>query len=263
MQATNSCDFCQAVSFLKSPTRLICALQRFRNVPFLLTLYQNRPKRVDYFPRPHFDVFISTLSVEMLSVALTGNIGAGKTTVAELFKLWGATIIDADLLVRDAQRPGQPAFTRIARRFGPGVIQADGTLDRAALRAKVLADPGSLADLNRIVHPEVNQRRLKLLEEARARGDTIVVSDIPLLFEADDPALFDAVVLVDAADAVRRARLVDRRGLVESEAERIMQAQLPAAAKRPRSDYVIENNGDMSALERAAAQVWQSLLDRA
>src|SRR5215207_5555987 len=129
----------------------------------------------------------------------------------------------------------------------------DGTLDRAALRAKALADPGAMADLNRIVHPEVQRRRLKLLEEARVRGDRIAVSDIPLLFEADDPASFDAVVLVDAADAVRRARLVDLRGLSWSEAERIMQAQLPGPAKRGRSDYVIENNGDIPALERAAA----------
>ena len=183
--------------------------------------------------------------------------------MAQLFERWGATIIDADQLVRDIQAPGQPALEQIADRFGQGVIRTDGTLDRAVLRAKVLADPSGLADLNRIVHPEVHRLRLKLLEEARARGDRIVVSDIPLLFEADDPASFDAVVLVDAADTVRRARLVDLRGLPQAEADRMMQAQLPAAAKRPRSDYVIENDGDIPALERAAALVWQSLLARA
>jgi dephospho-CoA kinase len=199
----------------------------------------------------------------MFSVALTGNIGAGKSTVTELFKRWGATIIDADQLVREVQAPGQPAFNRIADRFGRSVVKTDGTLDRATLRAKVLADPSALADLNRIVHPEVHRLRLKLLEEARVRGDRIVVSDIPLLFEADDPTSFDAVVLVDAADAVRRARLVTLRGLPPAEADRMMQAQRPAAAKRVRSDYVIENDGDMPALERAAARVWQSLLDRA
>jgi dephospho-CoA kinase len=198
-----------------------------------------------------------------LSVALTGNVGAGKTTVAEFFKRWGATIIDADQLVRDIQSPGQPVLEQIAARFGQGVIRADGTLDRATLRAKALADPSALADLNRIVHPEVHRLRLKLLEEARVRGDRIVVSDIPLLFEADDPTSFDAVVLVDAADAARRDRLVNLRGLPSTEADRMMQAQLPAAAKRARSDYVIENDGDMPALERAAARVWQSLLDRA
>jgi dephospho-CoA kinase len=199
----------------------------------------------------------------MLSVALTGNIGAGKTTVAELFERWGATTIDADQLVRDIQAPGQPAFEQIAKQFGQSVVLPDGTLHRAALRAKVLAHPGALADLNRIVHPEVHRRRLKLLEEARARGDRIVVSDIPLLFEVDDPTSFDVVVLVDAAEAVRRRRLVNLRGLPPAEADRMMEAQLPAAAKRAGSDYVIENNGDMPALERAAALVWQSLLARA
>jgi dephospho-CoA kinase len=199
----------------------------------------------------------------MLSVALTGNIASGKTTVAELFKLWGATIIDADQLVREVQAPGQSALKQIAERFGPDVIKTDGTLDRAALRAKVLADPAALADLNRIIHPEVHRRRLELLQEARARGDRIVVSDIPLLFEADDPAAFDAVVLVDAPDSVRRARLVNLRGLPPTEAERMMQAQMPAATKRARSDFVIENNRDIPALERGAALVWQSLLERA
>lgn len=199
----------------------------------------------------------------MLSVALTGNIGAGKTTVAQLFKQWGATIIDADQLVRDIQSPGEPAVTHIVDRFGPTVIKDDGTLDRAALRAKVLADPAALADLNRIIHPEVHRRRLKLLEQARAQGDKIVVSDIPLLFEADDPAAFDAVVLVDAADAIRRTRLVELRGLSPAEADFMMEAQMPAAAKRARSHFVIENNRDLPALERAAAIVWESLIARA
>jgi dephospho-CoA kinase len=199
----------------------------------------------------------------MLSVALTGNIGAGKTTVAELFRRWGATVIDADELVREAQAPGQPVLGRIAARFGGELIGNDGVLDRAALRAKVMADPAALADLNRIVHPEVHRRRLALLAEARARGDRVVVSDIPLLFEADDPAAFDAVVLVDAPEPVRRARLLAHRDLSASEADRMIAAQHASGPKRARSDYVIDNDGDLVALERAARSVWQALLARA
>jgi dephospho-CoA kinase len=197
-----------------------------------------------------------------LSVALTGNIGAGKTSVAELFRRWGATVIDADQLVREAQAPGQPVLKDIAARFGSELILSDGSLDRAALRARVLADPAALADLNRIVHPEVYCRRLKLLDEARARGDRIAVSDIPLLFEADDPGAFDAVVLVDAPPRVRRARLL-ARGLSPVEADRMMAAQLSPTSKRTRSDYVIENEDDLPALERAARAVWEALLARA
>jgi dephospho-CoA kinase len=199
----------------------------------------------------------------MVSVALTGNIAAGKSTVAELFRRWGATVIDADELVRATQSPGQPVLGAIAARFGAELILKDGSLDRPALRARVLADPAALADLNRLVHPEVRRRRLELLAEARARGDRIVVSDIPLLFEADDPTEFDAVVLVDAAEEVRRARLRGPRALSSADADRMMRAQLPSGPKRARSDYVIDNDGDLVALERAAAGVWQALLARA
>jgi dephospho-CoA kinase len=199
----------------------------------------------------------------MLSVALTGNIAAGKSTVAELFRRWGATIIDADQLVRQVQSPGQPALNRIASRFGRELILQDGSLDRAALRDIVLADSLAFSDLNRIVHPEVHRQRLALLAEARTRGDRIVVSDIPLLFEADDPTAFDAVVLVDAPAALRRARLVASRKLSEGDADRMMAAQLDPASKRARSDYVIDNDGDLEAVELKAAAVWKSLLARA
>lgn len=199
----------------------------------------------------------------MLSVALTGNIAAGKSTVAELFRRWGATIIDADQLVREVQAPGQPVLEKIGARFGLELIGKDGSLDRPALRTKVLADPAALADLNKIVHPEVRRRRLQLLAEARARGDRIVVSDIPLLFEADDPGGFDAVVLVDAPEAVRRKRLLAARGLSSREADQMMAAQVDPVGKRLRSDYVIDNDGDFADLERAAAAVWQALLARA
>lgn len=199
----------------------------------------------------------------MLSVAVTGNIGAGKTTVAELFRRWGATVIDADQLVREIQAPGRPVLAQIAARFGVELVLADGTLDRARLRAKVLEDPRALADLNRIVHPEVQRRNRELLAEARQRSDRIVVSDIPLLFEVADPSEFDAIVLVDAPEPVRRARLLASRTLASEEIDRLIEAQLPSDQKRERSDYIIDNDGDFPALERSAASVWQALLARA
>ena len=150
----------------------------------------------------------------MLNVALTGNIAAGKSTVAELFRRWGATIIDADRLVREAQAPGSPVLAAIAERFGRGLIEprAGSTARRSAAACWAIPrrSPTSIA----IVHPEVLRRRAAL--EARGAGaaaTAIVVSDIPLLFEAADPAAFDAIVLVDAPAAVRRARLLAERGL--------------------------------------------------
>src|SRR3954462_9446238 len=170
----------------------------------------------------------------MLSVALTGNIGAGKSTVAELFRRWGATIIDADQLVRELQAPGQPVLAKIATRFGGDLLRADGSLDRAALRARVLTDAAALADLNRIVHPEVHRRRAELITQARARGDRIVVSDIPLLFESAAPDEFDSVVLVDAPETLRRQRLLAGRRLTDDEADRLMGAPAFSAPERSR-----------------------------
>jgi dephospho-CoA kinase len=199
----------------------------------------------------------------MLNVALTGNIAAGKSAVAELFRRWGATVLDADAIVREVQAPGGPVMGRITERFGAAVVRPDGSLDRPALRRLVMADGEARRALERIVHPAVYARRAELAAEAEARGDRIVVSDIPLLFESGDPDAFDAVVLVDAPEAVRLRRLVQHRGLRESEASEMIRAQLPAAAKRTRSDFVIENNGDLAALERATSAVWRALLARA
>jgi dephospho-CoA kinase len=199
----------------------------------------------------------------MLNVALTGNIAAGKSAVAGLFQRWGATIIDADQIVREVQAPGGPVLREIVRRFGDEVMLADGSLDRPALRRRVLADPEALAALNGIVHPAVHARRAELVDRAASQGARVVVSDIPLLFEAADPSQFDVIVLVDAPEDVRLARLVEHRGLKPDEARGMIRAQLPASDKRPRSDFVIQNDGDPAALERAAREVWHALSSRA
>jgi dephospho-CoA kinase len=199
----------------------------------------------------------------MLNVALTGNIASGKSTVAELFRSWGATVIDADRLVRDSQAPGSPVLRAIAARFGQDLIDPSGMLDRRALRRRAMGDPAALADLNRIVHPDVRRRRVALEQEARNRGDRIVINDIPLLFETSDPSAFDAIVLVDAPEAVRRARLLAQRGLTADDAERMLAAQAPSGPKRERSTFVIDNDGDRAQLEGRALEVWRQLLARA
>ncbi len=199
----------------------------------------------------------------MLNVALTGNIAAGKSAVAELFRQWGATVIDADEIVREVQAPGGPILREIAARFGESVLRVDGSLDRPALRRRVMADPDARVALNRIVHPAVQARRAELMKAARSRGDRVVVSDIPLLFEAAEPSEFDVIVLVDAPEQVRLARLMEHRGLDGEEARRMIQAQMPSREKRARTDYVIENDGDPAALERAARAVWRGLRSRA
>jgi dephospho-CoA kinase len=205
----------------------------------------------------------------VLHLALTGNIASGKSTVAELFRSWGAFVIDADQIVRELQQPGSPVLDAIAVRFGPEVLLAGGELDRARVREIVMRDPAARADLNAIVHPAVHRRRAELLAEAERRKDRVVVSDIPLLFEAADPGAFDAVILVDAPEPVRLARLMEARGLSRNEARRMLAAQMPTSEKRdwiggtpPRGPFIIENDGDLTTLEEAAREVWEKVTGR-
>src|SRR5919199_6747659 len=132
----------------------------------------------------------------MLLVGLTGNIASGKSTVARMLAERGATVIDADVLARRAVEAGTPAYAKVVERWGREVLAADGRLDRAALRGIVFSNPAELEQLNAIVHPEVERMREELVAAARARGDGVVVCDIPLLFERELAGRFDCVVLV-------------------------------------------------------------------
>ncbi|HSA55096.1 MAG TPA: dephospho-CoA kinase [Gemmatimonadaceae bacterium] len=195
----------------------------------------------------------------MLSVALTGNIASGKSEVARRFAQHGAMVIDADELAREVVEPGEPAWQDIVARWGRRVLLPDERIDRTALRRIVFSDHEARAALERIVHPRIGERRAALLREARARGTRIVISDIPLLFEAGLEDQFDRVVLVDAPEAVRLARLHAYRGLGEAEARRMIEAQMPSDAKRPRATYVIDNDGSLTDLWEGTDRVWAAL----
>jgi len=199
----------------------------------------------------------------MLRVALTGNIASGKSTVARLWRRLGAAVIDADELARRAVRPESPALRRVVAALGADVLDAHGRLDRARLRRRVFRDPEARRTLEAILHPEI--ARLRAEEEARLRraGATVVVHEIPLLFEAGLEREFDTVVLVDAPAELRLARLVRERGLDPEEARRMIAAQLPAEVKRARADIVIENTGSLEELEAKAEAVWKELERRA
>ena len=195
----------------------------------------------------------------MLLIGLTGNIASGKSTVARLLSERGATIIDADILARRVVEPGMPAFDEIVRRWGSQVVAPDGSLDRDALRRMVFSQHDQLEELNRIVHPEVLAYRDRLVEEARQRGDRLVVQDIPLLFERGIVDEFDRIILVDAPRPVRLERLMRERRLSETEAMDMITAQMPAELKRARADYIIENTGTVRELEERVSELWQSL----
>jgi dephospho-CoA kinase len=195
----------------------------------------------------------------MLLVGLTGNIAAGKSTVAQLLSERGATIIDADILARRAVERGTAAYDKIVQRWGSTVLGPDQQLDRAALRRIVFDDHEQLEKLNEFVHPEVERQRATLVEEARERGDRVVICDIPLLFEARLVDRFDKVILVDATRPRRLERLVHERQLPEAEAMKMIAAQMPAELKRARADFIIDNDGTIADLEKRVRAVWTEL----
>ena len=195
----------------------------------------------------------------MLVIGLTGNIASGKSTVAQLFSERGATIIDADILARRAVEPGTEAHRKIVQRWGTAVLEPSGDINRGELRRRVFSDAKALDDLNEIVHPEVARLRDRLVDEARARGDRIVICDIPLLFEKNLVEAFDRIVLVDAPRPIRLERLVRDRGLKETEAMDMITAQMPAELKRARADYIIDNDSTFATLEQRVNEVWGSL----
>jgi dephospho-CoA kinase len=195
----------------------------------------------------------------MILIGLTGNIASGKSEVAKMLGERGATVIDADLLAREAVEPETQALKDIVKRWGQDVLNKDGSLDRTALRRIVFTDQFELDALNRIVHPGVTRLRDREIARARERGDALVVCVIPLLFERNLVEEFDAIVLVDAPRPLRLERMVTTRGLEETEAMNMIVSQMPAELKRARADFVIENDGSLEDLERDVDALWSSL----
>lgn len=192
-----------------------------------------------------------------LHIGLTGNIASGKSTVTKQLTELGATVIDADILAREAVAPGSSGYEAVLDHFGPGVLLPTGAIDRAALRARVFKDARERDVLNGIVHPAVARLRQTQFVEATRRGATVVVSDIPLLFEVGLEHTFDGVVLVDAPESLRRERLVRDRGLAPADADAMIAAQWPSQKKRARATWVIDNDGTREQLQARVAAWWQ------
>src|SRR5438876_7124147 len=195
----------------------------------------------------------------MLLIGLTGNIASGKSEVARMLAARGATLVDGDVLAREAVRPDTQALRDIVKRWGKDVLKNDGSLDRTALRQIVFTDQLELDALNRIVHPGVHRLSDREIARAKERGDQIVVCVVPLLFERNLVEEFDAIVLVDAPRPLRLERMVAARGIEETDAMNMIASQMPAELKRARADFVIENIGSLEDLEHDVDALWSSL----
>ena len=200
----------------------------------------------------------------MLRVGLTGGIGSGKSAVSGRLAALGAVVLDGDKAARAVVEPGTPGLARIAETFGPGVLRADGSLDRAKLAGIVFSDEAALAKLNAITHPLIHDH-IQGAEEAAVQAggpDTIVVHDIPLLAEGQRSADFDVVIVVDVPPEVQVSRLA-ARGLPEDQARARMAAQATREQRLAIADIVIDNSGSLDDLDRRAAEVWSDLVSRA
>jgi dephospho-CoA kinase len=196
----------------------------------------------------------------MLLVALTGGIGSGKSTVSRRLADRGAVIVDADAIVRELQQAGSPLLDRLTERFGPDIIRDDGELDRPALAAIAFHDDRALADLNTIVHPEVRAEIARRVA-AEAGTDHVVVVDTPL-FEVTSDVEFAAVVVVDVPPEVAIERLVTQRGLAESDARARIAKQIGREERTAKADRVIDNSGDLAALDAQIDDLWEWLASR-
>jgi dephospho-CoA kinase len=196
-------------------------------------------------------------SASVLVVGLTGGIGSGKSTVSSLLASRGAVIIDADAIVRELQAPGGEAYVGIVERFGPGVVAADGTLDRPALAALVFNDEAARADLNRLTHPLVGREMMTRLA-AEAATDHIVVMDIPLLTERGGKGAYPvvAIIVVDCPVDVAVARLVEFRDFTEADARARVAAQISREERVAIADRVIDYGGSVADLERQVDALW-------
>ncbi|MDA8341372.1 MAG: dephospho-CoA kinase [Actinomycetota bacterium] len=195
----------------------------------------------------------------MLVVGLTGGIGAGKSTVAEMLAARGAVVVDADRVARQVVEPGTPAHAALVARFGPGIVDDEGGIDRAALAAMVFGNPAALADLNAITHPAIGVEMVRQRDE-HAGTDRVVVMDIPLLTEAHRQLLsLAAVVVVDVPPETALERLVDARGMDRADAEARMAAQVDRATRLSVADLVVDNSGDRAQLAVEVDRVWRAI----
>jgi len=193
----------------------------------------------------------------MLTIALTGGIACGKSTVSAMLAQLGASIIDADQISRSLTAPGGLALPAIRQAFGDGVFHADGTLNRPALSAVVFSNAQAIQQLNAITHPLVQQQMEAQLETCRKNGVQIVILDVPLLFEANMQHMGDLVACVTAPEDIQIARMKSRNGYSREEALSRIRSQMPVGEKAARSDVVIDTNVPLEQLERNVQRLYQ------
>jgi len=190
-------------------------------------------------------------------IGLTGSLGSGKTTVAEMFRRAGAKIIDADAIAREVVKPGSPALKELVDLAGQEILTPEGQLDRAALAERVFQDAALRQQVQAIVHPRV--REIELQQLAQWRREPLVVLNVPLLLENQMEHLVDSVVVVTVDEPTRKERLRRRDGLTDEQIEARLAAQMPQEQKIARADHIIDNSGPREQTARLVYQLIKTL----
>ena len=195
----------------------------------------------------------------MKLVGLTGGIASGKSTVAAILRRLGATIINADALSREVVQPEQEAWNEIIKTFGPDILQEDKTLDRRKLRKIIFDNPEARKKLEAIIHPRVRALAERRISELAAAGSSVIVYEVPLLFEAQIHLWLRPVILVACDLETQKKRLLERDHLTELEAQQHLDAQMSLEEKRKLADYLIENDGTLEKLEQDVRAVLEKI----
>ena len=194
-----------------------------------------------------------------MKVGLTGGIGAGKSTVADLFSQKGAVVIRSDELARQVIEPQTPGFQQVIDRFGKDFVNSEGYIDRAKLAQIVFKDDAALKDLENIIHPLVRNRTNQIIDQHTS--ETIIVNEIPLLLEKKMESLFDFLVIVISSEKNRLERLA-QRGLTTEQATARMVKQVSDEERKAAADFLIVNDGNLDQLEADVEKIWQTLQER-
>jgi len=198
----------------------------------------------------------------MLVIGLTGSIGTGKSEAARYLAQLGAEVIDADQVGHEAYTPQSEAWHNVVGAFGKEILDSNGEIDRKKLGAIVFSNPDQLSCLNQIMHPLMARTVAGKIEDLRGQGVEVVVVEAALLFEAGWDSLVEEVWVTDSSEDLVIQRLSERNGLTQEEARKRISSQMDRSERLSRADLVIDNSGDIAAMESTIDEMWERRVRR-
>ena len=203
---------------------------------------------------------MKTPPLDIIKIAVTGGAGSGKTLVCNRLRELGLNVVSSDAIAREAVAKNAPAYNKVVNYFGKKILLGDGNLNRQMLRRIIVNDDTERLVLEKILHPEITKKMMQKVRQAQQAGDTIIVLEIPLLFELGMEENVDAVVVISADSKLRAQRLMDRDNVDRNEAKKLLKAQMPDEMKIERAHFVLTNNGSKKKLSKSVDILYENIL---